>query len=83
MKRVVKQNGALILIDFQVTLPKNVWGMSARVIEFLAGWSNYQGFKDYLANGGLEDILKNHGLREECRTTLKSGLLVATKAVNG
>jgi ubiquinone/menaquinone biosynthesis C-methylase UbiE len=83
MKRVVKQNGALILIDFQVTLPKNVWGMSARVIEFLAGWSNYQSFKDYLANGGLEDIMKNHGLREECKTTLKSGLLVATKAVNG
>jgi ubiquinone/menaquinone biosynthesis C-methylase UbiE len=76
MKRIVKQNGALILIDFQVTLPRNVWGMSARAIEFLAGWSNYQSFRDYLANGGLEDILKNHSLREECRTTLKSGLLV-------
>jgi ubiquinone/menaquinone biosynthesis C-methylase UbiE len=83
MKRVAKRNGALILIDFQVTLPKNVWGMSARVIEFLAGWSNYQSFRDYLANGGLEDLLKNHGLREECRTTLKSGLLLATKAMNG
>jgi len=83
MKRVVKQNGALILIDFQVGLPKNVWGMSARVIEFLAGWSNYQSFRDYLANGGLEDLLKNHGLREECRTTLKSRLLAASKAVNG
>jgi hypothetical protein len=57
--------------------------MSARVIEFLAGWSNYQGFKDYLANRGLENILKNHGLPEECRTTLKSGLPVAAKAVNG
>jgi ubiquinone/menaquinone biosynthesis C-methylase UbiE len=83
MKRVVKQKGTLILIDFQVTLPKNVWGMSVRVIEFLAGRSNYQSFKDYLANGGLEDILKNHGLREECRTTLKSGLLMATKVANG
>jgi len=83
MKRVVKQNGALILIDFHVTLPKNIWGMSARAIEFLAGWSNYQSFKDYLANGGLEDILKNHGLREECRVYLKSGLIVATKVING
>jgi ubiquinone/menaquinone biosynthesis C-methylase UbiE len=83
MKRVVKQNGTLILIDFQVTLPKNVWGMSVRVIEFLAGRSNYQSFNDYLANGGLEDILKNHGLREECRATLKSGLLMATKVANG
>jgi ubiquinone/menaquinone biosynthesis C-methylase UbiE len=83
MKRVIKQDGALILIDFQVPLPRNVWAMSARAIEFLAGGSHYQGFKDYLANGGLEDILKNRGLREECRAYLKNGLLVATKAVNG
>jgi ubiquinone/menaquinone biosynthesis C-methylase UbiE len=83
MKRVIKQDGALILIDFQVPLPRNVWAVSARAIEFLAGRSHYQGFRDYLANGGLEDILKNHSLREECRTYLKNGLLVATKAVNG
>jgi ubiquinone/menaquinone biosynthesis C-methylase UbiE len=83
MKRVVKQDGALILIDYQVPLPRNVWATSARVIEFLAGGSHYQAFKDYLSNGGLEDIVKNHGLREECRTYLKSGLLVAAKAVNG
>ena len=83
MKRVIKQDGALILIDFQVPLPRNVWGVSARAIEFLVGGSHYQGFKDYLANEGLEDILKNHGLREECRTYLKNGLLIATKAVNG
>ena len=83
MKRVVKQNGALILVDFQVPLPRNAWAVFARAIEFLAGGSHYQGFKDYLANGGLEDILKNHGLREECKTYLKSGLIAATKVVNG
>jgi ubiquinone/menaquinone biosynthesis C-methylase UbiE len=83
MKRVVKQDGALILIDYQVPLPRNVWATSVRAIEFLAGGSHYQGFKDYLAIGGLEDILKNHGLREECRTKLKNGLLAATKVVNG
>ena len=83
MKRVVKLDGALIFIDYQVPLPGNVWAASARVIEFLAGGPHYQGFKDYLAIGGLEDILKNHGLREECRTYLKSGLLAATKVVNG
>jgi len=83
MKRVVKQDGALILVDYQVPLPRNAWATSARVVEFLAGGSHYQAFKDYRANGGLEDILKNHALREECRTSLKSGLLVATKVVNG
>ena len=83
MKRIVKKDGALILIDFQVPLPRNVWSVFARMIEFLAGGSHYRGFKDYLANGGLEDILKNHSLREEYRTYLKSGLIAATKVVNG
>jgi len=83
MRRVVKQDGVLILIDFQVPLPKNIWAVFARAIELLAGGSHYQGFKDYLANGGLEDILQNRGLREECRVYLKSGLIAATKVVNG
>src|SRR4030042_3413665 len=83
MKRIVKQNGALILVDFQVPLPRNAWAVFARVIEFLAGGYHYRGFKDYLANGGLEDILKNHALREEYRAYLKSGLIAATKVVNG
>jgi ubiquinone/menaquinone biosynthesis C-methylase UbiE len=83
MKRVTKQDGALILIDFQVPLPRNVWGVSSRAIEFLAGGSHYQGFRDYLATGGLEDILKHHNLQEEHRTNLKNGLLVAAKVLNG
>ena len=83
MKRIVKQDGALILVDFQVPLPRNACAVFARAIEFLAGGSHYQGFRDYLASGGLEDILKNHGLRVECRTYLKSGLLAATRVVNG
>jgi ubiquinone/menaquinone biosynthesis C-methylase UbiE len=83
MKRVIKQDGALILIDYQVPLPRNIWAASVRAIEFLVGGSHYQGFKDYLASWGLEDILKNHSLREECRTYLKSGLIAAIKVVNG
>jgi ubiquinone/menaquinone biosynthesis C-methylase UbiE len=83
MKRVIKQDGALILIDYQVPLPRHAWAVSARTVEYLAGGSHYQSFKDYLATGGLEDILKNNGLREERRTTFKSGLLVVIKAVIG
>jgi ubiquinone/menaquinone biosynthesis C-methylase UbiE len=82
MKRIIKQDGALVLIDFQVPLPRNAWAVFARSIEFLAGGSHYRGFKDYLAVGGLEDILKNHALREECRTYLISGLIVAAKVIN-
>jgi ubiquinone/menaquinone biosynthesis C-methylase UbiE len=82
MKRVVKQDGALILIDYQFPLPGNVLAVSARAIEFFAGGSHYQSFKDYLRNGGLKDILKSHGLREYCRTCRMSGLIVVIKVAN-
>jgi len=82
MKRVVKQEGALVSIDYQVPLPKNVWATFARIIEFLAGGLHYQGFKDYLRNGGLEETFKIHGLHEDCRAYLKSGLVVIVKARN-
>ena len=82
MKRVVKQQGALIFIDFQVPLPKNVWAMFARIIEFLAGGSHYQGFKDYLRNGGLNQILKDHQLLEEYAHRVKGGIAVIIKARN-
>ena len=81
MKRIVKQDGALILIDYQVPLPRNAWAVFARVIEFLAGGSHYQGFKDYLANEGLKNILKTSGLLEECRTYRIGGLVVVIKMV--
>src|SRR4030042_2316621 len=45
MKRVVKPGGVLILVDYQVPLPRNTWAVSARVIEFLVGGSHYQSFK--------------------------------------
>lgn len=82
MKRVVRQGGYLILIDYKVPLPRHIWAISARAIEFFVGGPHYQAFKEYLANEGVEDILKNHGLQEERRAYLKSGLLVIVKATN-
>ncbi len=81
MKRVVRQDGTLILIDYQVPLPKHAYAVFSRSIEFFAGGSHYRSFKDYLVNGGLEDILKNHGLHEKSRVCFLSGLVVAVKAV--
>jgi ubiquinone/menaquinone biosynthesis C-methylase UbiE len=80
MKRVVKQHGALILADYQVPLPRNIWAIVARSIEFLVNGSHYEGFKDYLSSGGLDGILRTHNLREEQRARVKSGLVVIVKA---
>jgi ubiquinone/menaquinone biosynthesis C-methylase UbiE len=82
MKRVVKTGGALIFIDYRVPLPGNAWAVFARAIEYFAGGSHYRGFKDFLGNGGLDGIVRNHHLREHSRTSLKSGLVAVLKAVN-
>ena len=83
MKRVIRQDGALILIDYYVPLPRNVLGIFARAIEYFVGGSHYQSFKDYLAYGGLDDLLQNHALQEKCRATKQNGLIMILKTVNG
>lgn len=81
MKRVIKREGALLLIDYRVPLPRRMGGMTARIVEFLAGGTHYRSFRDYLARNGIEDILRNHDLRAVRRTDLKGGLLSFVKAM--
>ena len=82
IKRVVKRNGIIILVDFNAPLPQNAFGLAARMIEFFAGGEHYRSFKDYLASGGLDGILKEHDLVELNRTQLKSGLVGVIKETN-
>ena len=82
MVRTVKEGGNLILIDFQVPLPRNKWALIAKVVEFSVGGSHYRGFREYLESGGLEAILKVYGLREVNRAYPLSGLVTAVKLSN-
>jgi len=82
MKRVVKREGNLIFIDFQVPLPNSPYGYLAKIIEFLAGGAHYKGFRDYINRGGLDKIIRNHKLIEENRDYLKSRLVVIIRARN-
>ena len=80
MKRVVKKDGSLVLTDFQVPLPNNIWAKFVKTIEFIAGGSHYRGFKDYMKNEGLKYILEKHQLVGEKRDYLKSGTITIIKA---
>lgn len=80
MKRVVKQDGTLIFIDYAVPLDKNIWAGLSMTVEFLVGGEHYRGFKDYVASGGLEDILKVYHLRKDDSICLKGGLIMIIKA---
>jgi ubiquinone/menaquinone biosynthesis C-methylase UbiE len=82
MKRVTKQNGNIIFIDFTVPLPDNAYGLLARSVEWLVGGRHYQGFKDYLKRGGLEEIIWNQQLKINKRHRLKGGMATIIKANN-
>ncbi|MFC2050978.1 class I SAM-dependent methyltransferase [Chloroflexota bacterium] len=82
MKRVVKKEGVLMFIDFQVPLPKNYFAYLIRAVEFLAGRDNYACFTDYLAQGGLKRILKENRLVPQKEALLLRGNLQVIKARN-
>ena len=81
MTRVVKENGTLIFVDFQVPLPANISGLIARAIEFLIGGDHYHNFKDYLKSGGLENLIDTQNMHEVERVELKNGLAMAMRTV--
>jgi ubiquinone/menaquinone biosynthesis C-methylase UbiE len=79
IKRITKQSGSLICIDFAVPLPNNIYGLAARVIESLVGGAHYQGFKDYIKQGGLEEIMRRHHLKIDKKQYLKGGMTAMFK----
>jgi demethylmenaquinone methyltransferase/2-methoxy-6-polyprenyl-1,4-benzoquinol methylase len=80
MTRVVKKDGALILVDYKVPLPRLISAYFSFVLEYIAGRDHWRCFKDYMAQGGLDGILERHGLREEKRDEL--GPLWVIKTTN-
>lgn len=72
MKRVVKENGILVFVDFQAPLPDNIYSYFIQAIEYLAGKNHFKYFKDYIEQGGLDEILKKNQLIEEKKVLLKS-----------
>ena len=82
MKRVVKKDGALIFLDFQVPLPKNLFTLLVNIIEFMAGRNHHRHFKDYIAQGGLDEILKKNQLAAQKRNYLNDGLITIIKTGN-
>ena len=82
MKRVVRKGGTLIFIDLQVPLAKNLLSRLVKAIEFFAGRNHHWCFKDYIEQGGLDEILKKNRLNEEKRDYFHNRLITIIKAMN-
>lgn len=53
----------IIFADYLVPVPNGVWSKINRAVEFVAGREHYAGFKSYLKNGGLVDLIEKNNLK--------------------
>jgi len=79
MKRVVKEDGFLVFIDFKSPFPKTLYSLFVKTVEYFAGKER---FKSYIENGGLPALLEKNKLKPEKRDYLMSGLMVIIKVKN-
>jgi len=63
IKRVVKKDGTIIIVDYNIPLPNNLLSLFIRIIEFFAGKNHFKYFNDYIKKGGMEEIFKHNGLK--------------------
>jgi ubiquinone/menaquinone biosynthesis C-methylase UbiE len=69
IKRVLKPDGRILLIDFHPGPYQPVQGWISRSIiwlsEIAAGWKHFRNQQHFLSHGGLPTLAKQHGLRVE------------------
>ena len=83
MRRVVREEGTLVFIDYAVPQPRGVFACSARVVESIAGRDHFRCFKEYIDEGGLDELLRRNYLRQERRGLILRDtiVMVATRNV--
>ena len=62
MKRVVKSTGKLVFLDYSQPLPHTLTALAVRGIEWIAGGSHSQNFKQYYKSQGLKTVLERGNL---------------------
>jgi ubiquinone/menaquinone biosynthesis C-methylase UbiE len=69
MKRVVKVDGKILLIDFHAGSPRPIRGWWAKLVilcsELAAGRRHFRNYRHFMAIGGLPTLIERSGLRQE------------------
>ena len=77
--RVLKSDGKIMLIDFHSQNHNSLWGKLTHVfisaIEFFAGWEHFSNSRDFLANGGIPDLVAGTGLKIQKSIVVGNGNL--------
>jgi len=77
IKRVLKSDGRLLLIDFHPGPYKPLQGWVSKTIIFIsevaAGREHFKNYRQFMATGGLENLLSQHQLDTEKQSILAGG----------
>ncbi|MBN2098243.1 MAG: class I SAM-dependent methyltransferase [Dehalococcoidia bacterium] len=82
MRRVVKKDGTLAIVDYKVPYPGNVYGHAARLIEQMAGQDHLRCFREFVEDGGLDSLLSQHRLHQRQRELAKRMPMTIVKVRN-
>jgi len=83
MRRVVKKDGALAIVDYRVPYPRDAYSRAVRLLEQMAGRDHFRCFREFLQDGGLDSLLIRHHLHEEKREYLRRTPMAMVKVRNG
>ncbi len=65
-KRILKNDGRILLIDFHPGPVKNIKGLISRSIitiaEIVAGGEHYKNYRNFMQSGGLPNLINSNGL---------------------
>ncbi len=53
----------IIIGDYLVPKPKSYWSFINEAVEYAAGKSHYQSYKNYVSNGGINTLLKENNFK--------------------
>jgi ubiquinone/menaquinone biosynthesis C-methylase UbiE len=77
MKRVLKEDGRILLIDFNPGPIEPLQGWISKVIiffsELAAGREHFRNYRHFISNGGLTTLVTQHNLRVENQRILAGG----------
>jgi len=81
IKRVVKEDGIIMIVDYNSPLPNNIASLLIKITEFLAGRDHFKCFNSYVKMGGINKILEDNDLemKEETFLIQKTMKLVKIK----
>jgi ubiquinone/menaquinone biosynthesis C-methylase UbiE len=82
MRRVVKKDGTLAIVDYRVPYPGDAYSRAVRLLEQMAGRDHFRCFREFVQAGGLDSLLSRHRLQEEKREYLKRMPMAIVKVRN-